>query len=141
MSSPRVRVQVAPQATGDVEPPRKRGRPKGSLNKFSKDNIKRAQAGGELPHEFLLRIARGEVIETPILNSETGEVRYIKQVPDLPMRVDAAKNAAPYFAPKLSAVQVMQNADDSDLDSIIAELAAQAGVGPGPGGEGTSDED
>ena len=81
------------------------GRPKGSANKANKLAIEKAREGGELPHEFLLRIARGESID--------GEA------PSLTMRVDAAKAAAPYFAPKLA--QVTQEIETKITGVVSAE--------------------
>ncbi|WP_139224878.1 hypothetical protein [Dokdonella immobilis] len=62
------------------------------MNKISKRAREAAAKTGELPHEFLLRIARGEKI---------GE-----HEPTFQERVDAAKAAAPYYAARLGAVDV-----------------------------------
>jgi hypothetical protein len=64
------------------------GRKPGSVNKASMRAREEAAKTGELPHEFLLRISRGEEI-----NSHT---------PSFAERMDAAKAAAPYFAARLS---------------------------------------
>ena len=71
----------------------KAGRPQGSVNRLSKVTIERARnsGNGELPHEFLLRIARGEEIDGT--------------KPTFEQRMDAASVAAPYFAPKLAAIE------------------------------------
>lgn len=135
----RTRIRVIADDQDDEPVKRGRGRPKGSTNKLSQAAVAAARETGEMPHEFLLRIARGEVIETKVRSPETGEVRSVFQVPDLPMRVDAANKAAPYYAPKLSAVQWMQKADDNELDELIARLASQAGVDIGSSGEGQAD--
>jgi len=52
----------------------------------------RAAATGELPHEFLLRVSRGEEVDG--------------HKPSFSERVDAAKVAAPYFAPRLASMAV-----------------------------------
>lgn len=86
-----------------------------------------ARQTGELPHEFLLRVTRGEVIEqqVPVLG-EPGVFTTELLVPDLPMRIDAAKSCAPFFAPKLSvqAVDVSGIGDLQDLnhDELQARL-------------------
>ena len=46
--------------------------------------------GADLPHGFLLAVVRGEAVDGV--------------VPTLAQRIDAAKAAAPYFAPRLAAV-------------------------------------
>ena len=53
--------------------------------------VARAKSTGELPHEFLLRVVRGESID--------------EQVPTLEQRIAAAVSVAPYFAPKLAAIE------------------------------------
>ena len=134
MTVNRVRVRV------QAEEKRKRGRPKGSVGKLSLAAREAARLTGELPHEFLLRVTRGEVIAQP-MRLDSGETRTVYQIPDLPMRVDAAKAAAPYFAPKLSAVQFLSQSTDDELDQLIAGLATEAGIGVSAGGEGEAPED
>jgi hypothetical protein len=51
---------------------------------------------GELPHEFLLRVSRGEAIAMP------GQKK--PHYPTFEERVQAADRAAPFYAPRLSAV-------------------------------------
>lgn len=53
--------------------------------------VAQAKATGELPHEFLLRVVRGDRIDD--------------QVPTLEQRIAAAVSVAPYFAPKLAAIE------------------------------------
>jgi hypothetical protein len=60
--------------------------------------------------------------------------------PDLETIKDAAKAAAPYFAPKISTVEVIQGVSEHELDRIIALAASEAGVSLGIGGEGQEDE-
>ena len=67
------------------------GRPKGAVAKITEEAVAKAKEGGELPHQFLLRIVRGD--------SVGGEV------PSIQMRIAAAVAAAPYFAPKLAAIE------------------------------------
>lgn len=90
------------------------GRKVGAVNKASSEARQHAQSTGELPHEFLLRVARGESID--------------EHVPEFRDRVDAAKAAAPYFAPRLAATAVeltqksktAQEMTDDELEAIIA---------------------
>jgi hypothetical protein len=67
------------------------GRPKGAVSKLTATAVARAKSTGELPHEFLLRIVRGEMIDG--------------QLPSLEQRIAAAVSVAPYFAPKLAAIE------------------------------------
>lgn len=130
-------------------PPRRRGflgpgpgRPKGSLNKRTKQRIEAAEATGLLPHEILLSIARGEpqmeVHVNPITNERV--VQYTAPA-DLPQRLQAATSAAPYYAPKLQTVEVIQGLNDDSLDSLIAQLASEAGISLAADGEGEEEED
>ena len=120
---------------------RGRGRPPGSMNVRSRETIERAAATGELPHEFLLRIARGELIAHKKLNPDTGEIEDSVVLPTFEQRVDAARNVSPYFAAKLATVEVTQALDDETLDELIQQYAAQAGTGIAVDGESTTDED
>lgn len=67
------------------------GRPKGAVAKMSAAAVAQAKSTGELPHEFLLRVVRGECIDD--------------LMPTLEQRISAAVSAAPYFAPKLAAIE------------------------------------
>lgn len=118
------------------------GRPKGSMSRIAEEAREKALATGLLPHEILLSIARGEVQEELTVDPSTGAVTgRAYSVPDLECRRDSAKAAAPYYAPKISTVEVIQGVNDSELDRIIAQLAAEAGIGPGAGGEGEEGEE
>lgn len=68
------------------------GRKAGAITKMAKEARTKAQATGQLPHEFLLSIVRGEAVDDV--------------VPKLADRIDAAKAAAPYFAPRMSATDI-----------------------------------
>lgn len=89
---------------------------KGAKNKLSLAARQAAARTGELPHEFLLRVSRGKV------RAIDGEKV------DLAMRLEAAKAAAPYYAPKLTSVsqeskvqvQVLQISQDK-LKSLSPE--------------------
>ena len=68
------------------------GRKPGSTTRIAREARARAQATGQLPHEFLLSVTRGETI---------GE-----KSPSLDQRIDAAKASAPFYAPKLATTEV-----------------------------------
>ena len=86
---------LIPQPTlgHDVTKPTGRapGRPKGALNRVSRETRDKAAASGMLPHEFLLTVVRGEAVDG--------------YTPSFAERLDAAKAAAPFFAPKLSSIE------------------------------------
>lgn len=140
--TPRQRIRLTPEAAADAskgilhvaaakqgkDGKRPPGRPVGSLNRLSRAAVEAAQATGEMPHMFLLRIMRGEVVSTDVMNPETGQLTKVYQVPDLPMRMDAAKAAAPFFVPKLQAVEVSQALSDEELDDMLKQYGAQAGL-------------
>jgi len=115
------------------------GRPKGGHNRLAEEARKAAQATGKLPHEILLSIARGEPQEIQMPQADGTVKRELKAV-SLDDARDAAKAAAPYFAPKISTVEVIHGVPDHELDSIIAQLAAEAGIGAGASGEGSQSE-
>lgn len=77
---------------------------------------------GELPHELLLRVSRGDRIK---IGEADGKPIYY--IPSFEERVDCAKAAAPYFAPKLSAVEVVRGATDAELLELIISFASAAG--------------
>lgn len=64
-----------------------------------------ARATGDLPHEILLRVARGEPIDEQY-EDENGLVQSRKVYPNAAMIIDAAKASAPFFAPKLAVKQI-----------------------------------
>lgn len=115
---------------------KKIGRPEGSLNKLTREARQRAMDTGLLPHEILLSIARGEIQTEQYWDAASGEVLTRKIAVEMTMRVDAAKAAAPYYAPKMSTVEILKTGSDDELDRLIAELAAEAGFTSGTTGEG-----
>ena len=84
------------------------GRQPGSITKFAKHAREQARATGQLPHEFLLSIVRGEEVDGV--------------VPKLDQRIDAAKAAAPYFAPKMTTAEV--TVTDNPLKQLFDQIHA-----------------
>lgn len=117
----------------------KGGRPQGSMSKLAHMAREEARKTGELPHEFLLRVVRGEIIYRREVD-EDGVITKVREVYDFPTRVDAAKASAPYYAPKISTVEVISGVPDDELDAIIKKLAAETGLDIGDDGEGSEDE-
>jgi hypothetical protein len=100
-----------------IKPTESESDPKPNLprreSKVNRLAIEAAHRTGLLPHEFLLKISRG------------GRIDGVK--PDLAMRIGCAKAAAPYYAPKLSAVELIKDLSDDELASIIEGTANEAG--------------
>lgn len=90
------------------------------LQQKSMERIKRAVVNysNDLPHEFLLKVMNGQKI------LHAGE--WIQ--PDFETRLEAARAAAPYFAPKLATVEVNKGMNDNELDEAIKRLAAETGI-------------
>ena len=87
---------------------------------------------GLLPHEVLCSVAQGRRMPMGLdehgdpLRNEEGEIIWWQ--PSRDERLDAAKAGAPFFAPKLSAVDFTRNLDDDTLLSLILELAQSTGL-------------
>jgi hypothetical protein len=76
-----------------------KGRPRGSLNKRTRALLEAAEAGGEMPLDFLLRLMRNPRAPTA-------------------RRIEAAKAAAPFVHAKLSAI-------DATLSPAASERSPQ----------------
>lgn len=89
------------------------GRKPGSLNKASRAVRAKAAEEGQLPHELLLDWARGTAKVKDFVKVD-GEVVEIERFPTFEERIDAAKAAAPFYAPKLAAVAPVMPPDPND---------------------------
>lgn len=111
------------------------GRPKGAKQKITAKAREAAMETGLLPHEWLLKVSRGEPVEQKrwkIIydgkgNEKSRELITEEVYADFPTRIDAAKAAAPFYAPKLAVQQVkvgpdMGNAVAETLKSIAEKL-------------------
>lgn len=133
----------------DDAPKRGRGRPEGSANRMAREAREAAQKTGKLPHEILLDMARGKPIHVPkvdkagnVVVDDDGVIQGHWLVPQTLDEIrSAAVAAAPYFAPKITAVEVLSGASEDELDRIIAQFAAEAGIGIGTSVQGTSGEE
>lgn len=100
-------------------------------------SVEKAREEGILPHEWLLKVTRGEAIDHIVTEKEIGSdgietlvTKKIKVYPDFETRVDAAKACCQFFAPRLSAIQVrstnakgiIEEIDEVDLDAMLIEL-------------------
>lgn len=122
-------------STQGAQQPRGRGRPPNSMNALSKRARELAASTGRLPHEILLSIARGVPIELQEVQPD-GTLRPRYEAVTAEQVLDAAKAGAPYYAPKISTVEVVSGVDNATLDELIARAAAEAGLSVAPGGEG-----
>ena len=108
------------------------GRPKGALSKVTAKAKQAAMETGLFPHEWLLLVSRGEGIK-----HKRWVVKYDKQgkevsrdlveeevYADFPTRIDAAKAASPFYAPKL-AVQTVSVSGNSDAVSETLKAIAE----------------
>lgn len=101
------------------------GRPKGGKQIVSNQARAEAAAAGLLPHEWLLKVARGEPIphkQWKVVYDKKGnelsrELVEVEVYADFATRIDAAKAAAPYYAPRLATqqVKVEQQANSSGV--------------------------
>ena len=116
------------------------GRPESSMNKMSRAAREEAARSGRLPHEILLDIARGNPQKLKVVMPD-GRIEEQMVGITLEQLQDAAKAAAPYYAPKISTVELITGVSDDDLDEFIARAAAEAGVGLSVVGEGPEGEE
>lgn len=145
MAKPDTKEQPGGERPRNRLPEKNRGgRPPGSMSRLAKESREKALESGALPHELLLQWGRGEPMSRKVLrdggdatNPDDWVVTYYAV--DADTQRDSAKAAAPYYAPKISTVEVIQGVSDADLDEFIARAATEAGVSLGAGGEGQED--
>lgn len=116
------------------------GRKLGAVQKVTNQAREEAAKTGLLPHEWLLKVARGEPIEQTFWKDELdargnfkGKKLVTEEVyPSLEMRADSAKAAAPYYAPRLATQVItlrgredlLNSMTDDQLEKAISELSA-----------------
>lgn len=108
------------------------GRPKGAVAKVTAKAKQAAMETGLLPHEWLLQVSRGEgikhkrwVIKYDAKGNEKSRELVEEEVyADFPTRIDAAKAASPYYAPRL-AVQTVSVTGNSDAVSETLKSIAE----------------
>ncbi|MEB2499549.1 hypothetical protein [Burkholderia cenocepacia] len=102
------------------------GRKRGAVTRISQEARERAAQTGELPHEFLLRVVRGEdaFFDSVQVNGESVE---IQRKPTFAERVDAAKAAAPYFQPRLAATEI-EHRGGLSLDRLAESVTPETNV-------------
>jgi hypothetical protein len=102
------------------------GRKPGSVNKLSAAASKAVKArGGLLPHEWLLQVMQGEQKVRDALKVD-GEIVEIERLPTFEERMDAAKAAAPFYAPKLAAAALVNPDDEKNPVEELMKMAQAA---------------
>lgn len=113
------------------------GRKTGTLAKVTAKAREAAMETGLLPHEWLLKVSRGEPVEQKrwkIIydkqgNEKSRELITEEVYADFPTRLDAAKAAAPFYAPKLAVQQVKVGPDTSNaVAETLKQIAEQLPV-------------
>lgn len=104
------------------------GRKPGSGNKMSAAARKAAAETGLLPHEFLLNVMRGRAVMLPDPKSDR---RRIKRIPTFEEMLDAAKAAAPYYAPRLSAVALKAKTSENPWNELLEMVDGKSRGLPG----------
>lgn len=84
----------------------------------------RAKKSGELPHEFLLRVSRGEPVLHYVENDD-GTIEQKQFVPTWRERIKAAEMVAPYFAPKLASQVVNMSNTSEELADVFKNHVAK----------------
>ncbi|MDR6384947.1 hypothetical protein [Paraburkholderia caribensis] len=102
------------------------GRKPGVLPSLAKQSRERALASGELPHEFLLRVARG-IDEFEDSAVKDGVCVTIRRRPTFAERVDAAKAAASYFQPRLAQADVTHSGHVT-LEQVAASVPREQSI-------------
>ena len=113
------------------------GRPKGRTNSVTAKAREAAAESGLLPHEWLLKVSRGEPIEQKRIkiiydkqgNEKSRELITEEVYADFPTRIDAAKAAAPFYAPRLAVQQVKVGPDSGNaVADALKQIAEQLPV-------------
>jgi len=112
------------------------GRPKGAVSKITAKAREAAMESGLLPHEWLLKVSRGEPIEQKRWKiiydkqgNEKGRELITEEVyADFPTRIDAAKAASPYYAPRLAVQNVSITGNTDAVSETLKSIAEKLPV-------------
>lgn len=107
-------------------------------SRITATDVARLKPANLLPHEWLLQLARGESVQQKRLqitfDPSTGVEMSRKWVEEpyyatIDQRIDCAKAAAPYYAPRLATHNMQTPATDADaLRALFEGLAARLPV-------------
>lgn len=112
------------------------GRKPGSTNRVTVAAREAARETGLLPHEWLLKVSRGEPIEQKrwkdVLDGEGNVVdrEVVTEVvyADFGTRMDAAKAAAPFYAPRLATQTVSVQGGNEAVAEALKIIAGKLPV-------------
>lgn len=112
------------------------GRKPGSTNRVTVAAREAARETGLLPHEWLLKVSRGEPIEQKrwkdVLDEEGNVVdrEVVTEVvyADFGTRMDAAKAAAPFYAPRLATQTVSVQGGNEAVAEALKIIAGKLPV-------------
>lgn len=112
------------------------GRPKGRTNSVTAKARESAAETGLLPHEWLLKVSRGEGIEHKRWvtkfdknGKEISRELITEEVyADFPTRIDASKAAAPFYAPKLAVQTVSVTGNSDAVAATLKDIAEKLPV-------------
>ena len=112
------------------------GRKKGTLAKVTAKAREAAAETGLLPHEWLLKVSRGEPIEQKRWvtkydknGKEVSRELVTEEVyADFPTRLDAAKAASPFYAPKLAVQTVSVTGNSDAVAATLKDIAEKLPV-------------
>ena len=107
--TPTVREEASPK-----------GRPKGTGLWDKRKRRELALSQGVLPHEWLLHIMHGNPVLQCKFNKDLAMWEEVRVYPSLRIRIDCAKHAAPYFAPKLISKDITHS--ETDMRDILRDL-------------------
>lgn len=112
------------------------GRPKGSVTKVTAKAREAAMETGLLPHEWLLKVSRGEGIKHKRWvvkydakgNEKSRELVEEEIYADFSTRLDAAKAAAPFYAPRLATQTVSLQGGNEAVAEALKLMATRLPV-------------
>jgi hypothetical protein len=83
---------------------------------------------GSCPHEILLQIARGQPVTVYHGEVVDGKLKLTEQliVPDFDAILDAAKAAAPFYAPKLQAIAAVAAETSNPIEELMQHVQSAA---------------
>lgn len=112
------------------------GRPKGAISKVTAKAKQAAMETGLLPHEWLLLVSRGEGIKHKRWvvkyddkgNEKSRDLVEEEVYADFPTRIDAAKAASPFYAPKLAVQTVSVSGNSNAVAETLKSIAEKLPV-------------
>lgn len=107
------------------------GRPKGALSKVTAKAKQAAMETGLLPHEWLLKVSRGEgivhkrwVIKYDDKGNEKSRELIVEEIyADFPTRLDASKAAAPFYSAKLATQTISVTSNSDAVAATLKDIA------------------